>query len=174
MPVGEFGSLELTPELFLHPQGSVASLLLSLASSVPSPPSGHHVPANDNTDLDPFQGLAPDDITHMFDGQAAMLRRLVSSNAKLRDEWRRSKEKLLLGPAGGEENAITLGEAHVLVELQVANQALSAHVDSLKTQLESKARELQASQIECAKYRAASLPSCGTEEAKVPRKPTNS
>jgi len=147
-------------------------MLLSLASSTPSPPSGHEVPVNDDTHLDPFQGLAPDEITHMFDGQAAMLRRLVSSNAKLRDEWRRSKEKLLLGPAGGEENAITLGEAHVLVELQVANQALSAHVESLKAQLESKTRELQASQIECAKYRAASLSSCGTQEAKLPLEPS--
>ena len=81
---------------------------------------------------------------------------MLVSNATLRDVWKRSKEKLLLAPAGGEENAITLGEAHVLLEMQLANQALHAQVENLKVQLEHKSRELQTSQVECMKLREAS------------------
>jgi len=58
----------------------------------------------------------------MLDAQSALLRQAVESHAVLREEWRRSKERIMLGPDGGEEVTITLGEAHVLLELQVANQ----------------------------------------------------
>jgi hypothetical protein len=58
----------------------------------------------------------------LLDAQSVMLRRAVESHAVLRDEWRRSKERIMLGPEQGEEAAITLGETHVLLELQVSNQ----------------------------------------------------
>lgn len=133
-------------------------------SGVTSLPSGG--PSGDDARLDPFHGLAGEEVTHLFDAQATMLRRLVASNATLRDEWRRSKAKLLLSPSVGEENAITLGEAHVLVELQVANTSLNAHVETLKAQLELKTRELQASQLECAKLRAVASSPRGLAEAR--------
>lgn len=84
-----------------------------------------------------------DQVQSLFEEQATMLRKMIRSNAVIRDEWRRSKEKLLLAPEVklsararsvsrlfsrtelrqvGQEQAITLGEAHVLLELQIANQ----------------------------------------------------
>jgi hypothetical protein len=37
-------------------------------------------------------------VQNLLDTQSVMLRRVIASNAVLRDEWRRSKEKLLLAP----------------------------------------------------------------------------
>ena len=53
-----------------------------------------------------------------------MLRQVIESHGALRDEWRRSREKLMCAPGEGEHSVITLGDAHVLLELQIANQVM--------------------------------------------------
>lgn len=101
-------------------QGTIADLLLELSSSAPAAHTLCPPPFAER--LDPFDALPHHAVNDMFTAQATMLRSVLASNTKLREEWLRSKEKLMLSPGTGEENAITLGEAHVLVELQVANQ----------------------------------------------------
>jgi hypothetical protein len=58
----------------------------------------------------------------MLDVQSRLLRQLVKSHSQLKDQWKQSRERLLVSPGVGEENAITLGESHVILELQMSNQ----------------------------------------------------
>eukprot|EP00622_Pseudochattonella_farcimen_P007971 FR744111.1.p1 GENE.FR744111.1~~FR744111.1.p1 ORF type:complete len:241 (+),score=17.92 FR744111.1:102-725(+) len=123
--------------------GTVADLLLELSNSSPASSAAAH--------LDPLNGLATHEVHDMFTAQSKMLREMLTSTTTLREEWLRSKEKLLLGPEVDEQNAITLGEAHVLVELQLANQDLRAQLDRTRAQLDNSDRRLrtcQASNVE--------------------------
>jgi len=113
--------------------GTIADLLLELSNSAPAAHALRPPPFVERQD--PFDSLPHHEVNDMFATQAKMLRSVLASNTKLREEWLRSKEKLMLSPATGEENAITLGEAHVLVELQVANQNLKAQLEQSRMQL---------------------------------------
>mmetsp|Transcript_42073 Transcript_42073/g.71506 ORF Transcript_42073/g.71506 Transcript_42073/m.71506 type:complete len:442 (+) Transcript_42073:369-1694(+) len=133
--------------------GDIAALLLELAGATtettsPSSPlpstllsSKHPMPNSTGG----FGG----EVEHLLDSESAMLRQMLTSHASLRSEWRKSKEKLLIGPEAGEENAITFGEAHVLLELQVAHQNLRAQLEQNRTLLAQKSEELRQSQMEC-------------------------
>jgi hypothetical protein len=111
-------------------------------------------------------------VLRMLDSQSEILRKAVISQSILRSRWKNSREKLLICPETGEENAITLGEAHILIELQVANQVWCAlecacirwfvdimHLNqNLKAQLRhsnallaEKNEELQRCQLQCLK-----------------------
>lgn len=61
-------------------------------------------------------------IERTLEAHSAILRSAMESHFELRKQWEQCKTRVLLDPASGEESAINLGEAHILLEMQLANQ----------------------------------------------------
>uniref|UniRef100_A0A7S2E301 Uncharacterized protein n=2 Tax=Octactis speculum TaxID=3111310 RepID=A0A7S2E301_9STRA len=134
-------------EADLPTTATIADLLLELSSVDPpvaSPDSACGMPHAE----DPFSGLCnDDDVNGIFDAQSRMMRQVLRANTQLRKQWQCSKEKFLSSPESGQQTAITLGEAHVLLELQVANQNLRAQLEQSQAQVSEHESRLQAEQL---------------------------